>query len=266
MRSKKDIIKSRFGKKFLSSYVIALMLLSCFVGMMPIVSADGPTDVITTYIFDGSLSASSQFDNGDAVIVNASMDNITGDPPSGPPNFLIAKNNNTDEWVRFPASDNDSGVWGSNPDGDGNYWGFFNVSNTSSVNASQDVIANLNVSNGHTVYIYEDASGLWDNDSSVASKEISIVFSGGSNNPPYAPSAPSPANGSTGVSIGVVLNWTGGDPDGGDTVTYVVYFGATGSPPLASNNQSGTTYDPPGDLSPNTSYYWIIVAWDDHGA
>jgi PKD repeat protein len=83
--------------------------------------------------------------------------------------------------------------------------------------------------------------------------------------PPYTPSNPSPANHATGVSINADLSWTGGDPDAGDTVTYDVYFGTSSTPPLVSNNQSATAYDP-GTLAYNTTYYWQIVATDNHGA
>jgi hypothetical protein len=83
------------------------------------------------------------------------------------------------------------------------------------------------------------------------------------NNPPNTPSNPSPANHATGLSINTDLSWTGGDPDAGDTVTYDVYFGTTSSPPLVSDNQAATTYDP-GTLAYNTKYYWYIVATDNH--
>jgi C1A family cysteine protease len=85
------------------------------------------------------------------------------------------------------------------------------------------------------------------------------------NSPPYAPSDPSPAHQATGVSIDAGLNWTGGDPDLDDTVTYDVYFDTTGATTLVSENQSATTYGP-GTLSHNTTYYWKIVAEDNHGA
>ncbi len=85
------------------------------------------------------------------------------------------------------------------------------------------------------------------------------------NNPPNIPTDPSPADDATGVPINADLSWTGGDPDVGDTVTYDVYFGTSVSPPLVSNDQSATTYDP-GTLSYNTGYYWKIVATDNHAA
>ena len=48
-------------------------------------------------------------------------------------------------------------------------------------------------------------------------------------------------------------------------MTYDVYFGTSSTPPLVSNDQSGTTYDP-GTLAYNTQYYWKIVATDNHAA
>jgi len=83
-------------------------------------------------------------------------------------------------------------------------------------------------------------------------------FTTGWNNPPYQPSNPNPANGSTDVSVNVDLNWIGGDPDG-DQVT-----GKSSLPPQVTWNQSGTVYDP-GILEFETTYYWRIVAWDDSG-
>jgi hypothetical protein len=44
-----------------------------------------------------------------------------------------------------------------------------------------------------------------------------------------------------------------------------VYFGATYPPAKLASNQSETTYDP-GTLAFGTTYYWKIVAWDNHGA
>ena len=81
------------------------------------------------------------------------------------------------------------------------------------------------------------------------------------NNPPYIPSNPGPANESIDNNLFLFLNWTGGDPDPGDTLTYDVYFGTTNPPPMVSNNQSADTYDP-GELNVSNTYYWKIRAWD----
>jgi transcriptional regulator CtsR len=82
---------------------------------------------------------------------------------------------------------------------------------------------------------------------------------------PYVPGNLSPEDGASGVPTNATLSWTGGDPDAGDTVTYDVYFGTNSTPPLVSNHQSGTVYDP-GALAYNTKYYWQIIATDNRGA
>jgi len=94
---------------------------------------------------------------------------------------------------------------------------------------------------------------------------VKVGTTGPGNNAPYTPSNPSPSNHASGVPISQVLSWSGGDPDPGDMVTYDVNFGLTSSPPLVSSGQSATTYNP-GALSHATTYYWRIVATDNHGA
>ncbi len=85
---------------------------------------------------------------------------------------------------------------------------------------------------------------------------------GPSNEPPYPPADPNPANGSTDVDVNADLSWTGGDPDG-DNVVYDIYFGTESSPPISAAGWSGTSYDP-GSMEYNTTYYWKIVAHDSH--
>jgi hypothetical protein len=85
-----------------------------------------------------------------------------------------------------------------------------------------------------------------------------------SNQPPNVPSDPNPADGETDVEITTCISWTCEDPDG-DNITYNVYFGDTNPPPIVSNNQTGNAYCPV-LLNFNTTYYWMIVAWDDFGA
>ncbi|MEA2054463.1 MAG: hypothetical protein U9O96_05035 [Candidatus Thermoplasmatota archaeon] len=82
------------------------------------------------------------------------------------------------------------------------------------------------------------------------------------NEPPYQPGNPNPANGSDNVDVNTHLSWTGGDPDG-NPVVYDVYFGTDSNPPSVATGQSSMTYDP-GALNYNTTYYWRIVAFDNH--
>ncbi|MGQ9586524.1 MAG: hypothetical protein ACUVXG_14145, partial [Anaerolineae bacterium] len=84
------------------------------------------------------------------------------------------------------------------------------------------------------------------------------------NNPPYTPSNPSPASGSSGQPTSLTLTWTGGDPDSWDTVIYHLYFGTSSPPPYDSD--SSTTSIQKSGLSLGTTYYWKIVAEDSHGA
>jgi PKD repeat protein len=73
-----------------------------------------------------------------------------------------------------------------------------------------------------------------------------------------------PANHATGVSVTRTLSWWAYDEDPRDTVTCDVYFGTSSDPPLVVSNQVSQSYSP-GVLDPLTTYYWKIVARDNHG-
>jgi hypothetical protein len=65
---------------------------------------------------------------------------------------------------------------------------------------------------------------------------------------------PNPADGQTGVNRKtVILNWTAGT----DATSHDIYFGTT-NPPTFVQNQTGTEYNPSGNLFKNTWYYWRI--------
>jgi hypothetical protein len=79
-----------------------------------------------------------------------------------------------------------------------------------------------------------------------------------------------PADQSTGIVTAPTLSWLGYDPDAADTVVYNVYFGISPDPPLVLSNVTSTTFKPAGNLSlsplsPLTTYYWKVVARDNHG-
>jgi hypothetical protein len=72
--------------------------------------------------------------------------------------------------------------------------------------------------------------------------------------PPGQATDPYPADEQTGVNRkNVILNWTAGT----DATSHDIYLGRT-NPPAFVQNQTGTTYDPPGNLFKNTWYYWRI--------
>jgi hypothetical protein len=96
----------------------------------------------------------------------------------------------------------------------------------------------------------------------VATVVLTVILG---DNAPYTPNNPSPHNGDTTTSVMTTLQWSGGDPDPNDIVRYDVYWGTSQSPPKVSSNQSTLSYSP-GTLLANTSFYWMIVSWDNHGA
>jgi hypothetical protein len=94
--------------------------------------------------------------------------------------------------------------------------------------------------------------------------DLKITFTT-ANNPPTAPSTPSPTTGATGQSTSLTLSWSCSDPDG-DALTYDVYFGTNSNPTTAiSTNQSSNNISRSG-LAANTVYYWKIIAKDNKGA
>ncbi len=85
------------------------------------------------------------------------------------------------------------------------------------------------------------------------------------NNPPRTPHRPVPDSGISAASIYSRLSWSGGDADTTDTVTYDIYFGTSSPPPLRAERHDDTSYLP-GVLAYQTTYYWRVVARDNHGA
>ena len=116
--------------------------------------------------------------------------------------------------------------------------------------------------NGGTTYIYR-VRAYFGSTHSVYSNEASAATV---NSPPNTPAVLLPLDDATNQAISsVVLKWQGGDPDSGDTVTYSLYFGTSTEPPLISDDQSETIYNP-GTLDYHKFYFWKVVAIDNHGA
>ena len=79
---------------------------------------------------------------------------------------------------------------------------------------------------------------------------------------PAAPSDPTPADNSSGVSKWINLSWNCSDGDG-DPLKYDIYLGRDSAPPLVRSDYKGTTYDIGEEpLYPDTKYYWKIVVTD----
>ena len=73
---------------------------------------------------------------------------------------------------------------------------------------------------------------------------------------------PSPSNNAPDQALNTDILWECSDPDN-DPLTYDIYFGESTSPELVATNTSIAMYDP-GTLNNNTTYYWKIIAKDDH--
>jgi hypothetical protein len=113
-----------------------------------------------------------------------------------------------------------------------------------------------------TTYYWKIVS--WDSHGLSTSGDIwNFITRTKPNNPPYIPSDPSPTDGAIAVVVDSLLSWTGGDPDEGDTITYDIYFGTESAPPKLVSNHTSSSYQP-ATLQGNTTYYWKIIAWDDH--
>ena len=85
------------------------------------------------------------------------------------------------------------------------------------------------------------------------------------NNPPNTPSNPNPFDQATDVDINTDLTWIGGDPNTDDTVTYDIYFGSMPPFEKVASNITTTSFNP-GTLAYSLTYFWNVIAWDNHGS
>lgn len=172
---------------------------------------------------------------GYGIYIPSSYGGLSNDNKVYHNNFLNESNNAYDECYN---------IWDDGYPSGGNYWDDYTGNDTNG-----DCIGDTpyNISGGDNQDLYPF-----------------MYPNGWINNPPCRPINPFPWNDSINVPIDISLNWTGGDPDPCDTVTYDVYFGD--SLPLFKRvaNQTQTNYDPP-LLEKGTEYYWKIVSWDNHG-
>lgn len=84
-----------------------------------------------------------------------------------------------------------------------------------------------------------------------------------SNYAPFTAAVDSPADESNVTAGTVNLEWTGGDTDVDDTLTYDLYFGLATDPALS---QSGLTTDSATEATTaGNTYYWRVDSIDDSG-
>src|SRR5690606_2617449 len=89
---------------------------------------------------------------------------------------------------------------------------------------------------------------------------------GPGNQPPKSFKLIEVADGATNVELQPQLKWEAAtDPDG-DQVTYQVYLGTQNSPQTSiANNLDLNTFTIEDALQSETTYYWMVVAKDNHG-
>lgn len=106
-------------------------------------------------------------------------------------------------------------------------------------------------------YVYDDSGNR-------LTKTITVSTSPTNSNP-VAASYSVPANGAADVETNVILSWVAAtDPDSTDQIFYDVYVGTSPDPRLVRSSLTATTFDI--ELAQNTTYYWKVVAKDNHNA
>jgi hypothetical protein len=98
----------------------------------------------------------------------------------------------------------------------------------------------------------------------VADIGLSTGSGGGNNTPPTIPSSPTPADKSTSQSMDQALGWTCSDTEG-DSLSYDVYFGTVNPPTQQITQDTRSMSSATPQLDSLTTYYWMVVAKDNHG-
>jgi hypothetical protein len=187
--------------------------------------------------------------NGNQIINNNIVDNNLGLRIIDASDNIIYGNNFALNMINALVI-NGENIWNNNTHG--NWWDDFDEPSEGAWDNNSDGIIDSPYQieeNDEDLYPLSESNGDW---------EI--------NQPPLVPWNPDPKHGEQNTSIYTALKWNGGDPNYEDTVTYDVYFGTENTPPKVESNQTGTSYDPPEIFDHETTYYWRIVAWDNHNA
>jgi uncharacterized repeat protein (TIGR01451 family) len=100
-----------------------------------------------------------------------------------------------------------------------------------------------------------------DNEGATSNQAIVMISIEAINDPPNMPNESTPRDGARNVELNTILNWSCHDVDSSN-LTYDVYFGTSNPPPLLAANITDIRYDPRLDYF--TTYFWKIIAWDNH--
>ena len=99
--------------------------------------------------------------------------------------------------------------------------------------------------------------------------DVTIDYYPASDNPPNTFTLLSPTDGSQLTDLTPILTWeSNGDPDGGDSVTFSLWYGKDSSFDSRTEVSVGApaSYEIPSNLDDNSTYYWKVKATDNDGA
>ena len=249
--------------------------LSWITGVMPTAgSSTGEHDTITVSVgntgsmsgyYSGYISISSDGGNGNVFV------DITINPPSQPSLSYSPSTINFGTHNQGWTGSSTFEIWNS---GSGTLTyslseslNWITVSPTSgSSTGEHDTITVSVVNTGSMSGYYSGYISISSNGGS-GSVFVDITISQGGQNPPYTPSNPYPGNNAESIPVVATLSWSGGDPDG-DAVTYDLYISVCPQPDYFSpyNTEDITTDEYLIWLSVDQTYYWKVVATDEHGA
>jgi hypothetical protein len=121
--------------------------------------------------------------------------------------------------------------------------------------------------NSYTVTIQKGGVFYWGVATTDPNNEstASPVWSFDVNSNPNVPTTPVPALNAVNVSCNPTIAWAASDPQS-DPLTYDLYLGKTATPTgVAATGLTDTSFVVAATLSPNSDYYWKVVAHDPYG-
>lgn len=207
-------------------------------------------------------------------VVSCSDSGGDDSPPPPPPNSAPSKVTQ----LTFPTANllcTDNTVaftWGASTDVDGDPITYKLVVATDRP-LTQIVEQRTVSSTSVTISLDEGVAYYWrvtamDNQGGEADPSETFAFytegDGVSNYAPFAAALNAPADESSVTAGTVTLDWTGGDTDAEDTLTYEVFFGDAMDPPLIQADVTSETLDVTAESG--TTYYWKVNTIDDSGA
>ena len=193
---------------------------------------------------------------------------------------MKVNSNGIKEWCRFFGGDNYDEAYCIKQTHDG---GYILVGVTQSFNQDQDIyVIKINGYGeeewykliSHQPYNCEDSGrsivqtrdycyAIAGSTGSSNNYDIYVVKLDHENLPPEQPNHPIPRDGETDVDIDATLSWCCSDPDN-DPLTFDIYLGTENPPPLVETGYRYTEYQYPELFETNTTYYWMVVAHDNH--